>query len=364
MAAVRRTTMTEAAVVNLFLTVRVLLVGGILLILPRITRVGLLFGVYVGEAWADRDVARRLLGGWYRGCVILMMLSLLVGYGISLAGRPVAGNLTGTAVLLLGALGLYLRFYYRARELAPPVAAQQAVRATAPLDGGKPKGAGLAKLALGLCLLTSLAVFAYATVSYEAMSDRESPSFVTIMFVPSLNLLLSPMVALMALLTVGAKRSVRGGSGGRSVEAQDAFRATMAKLMSWTALLICTLMTLLSVRVIRMVLSDTRSLGVVTWLAAGVVFVFLIGSLIRIMKGYGQGGALRETGTVEAPLTNGLADNAHWVWGLFFVDREDPSIMVEKRFGIGYTLNYGNRTAILIVDLTALRWRQKEPSSD
>jgi uncharacterized membrane protein len=98
-----------------------------------------------------------------------------------------------------------------------------------------------------------------------------------------------------------------------------------------------------------MVLSDTRSLGVVTWLAAGVVFVFLFGNLIRIMKGYGQGGALRETGTVEAPLTNGLADNAHWVWGLFFVDREDPSIMVEKRFGIGYTLNYGNRTAILIV---------------
>ena len=56
-----------------------------------------------------------------------------------------------------------------------------------------------------------------------------------------------------------------------------------------------------------------------------------------------------EAGTVEAPLTNGLADNSHWVWGLFYVDRDDPSIMVEKRFGFGYTFNYGNRSAILIV---------------
>lgn len=339
--------MSEAVVVNLFLTFRVLLVGGILLILPRITRKGLLFGAYVGEALADRDVARRLLGSWYRGCVILMVLSLLVGLGISLAGRPVTGNLTGTAVLLLGGVGLYLRFYSRARKLALPAAAQQAAKATAPLGGGEPKGSGLAKLALGFCLLTSLATFVYAIVSHEgSWSDK---SFITVMFVPSLNLVLSPFVALIALLTANAKRSVRGGSGGRSVEAQDAFRATMANVLSWTALLVCAFMTLLSVQIIRIRLSEISSLGAGVWLMAGIVFVFLFGNLIRIVKGYGQGGALMERGTAETPLTNGLADNARWVWGLFYVDRDDPSIMVEKRFGIGYTLNYGNRTAILIL---------------
>jgi uncharacterized membrane protein len=72
-------------------------------------------------------------------------------------------------------------------------------------------------------------------------------------------------------------------------------------------------------------------------------------SLIRIVRLHGQGGALRETGSIESPLTNGLADNAHWVLGMFYVDRNDPSIVVEKRFGIGYTLNYGNRTAIMMV---------------
>ncbi len=339
--------MTEAAVANLALGFRVLLVGGILLLLPRITRRGLLFGAYVGEALADRDAARRLRGSWYIGCVILMVLSLLVGLGISWAGRPIAGSLTGTAVLLLGGLGLYLRFHFRARKLAPPAAARQAQRAAAMFLGGEPKGVGLAKLALGICLPAAVATFVYSIVSYDgSWSDK---SFITVMFVPSVNLVVSPFLAVIALLTATAKRSIRGGSGGRSVEAQDAFRATMANLCSWGALLIGAFMAVLSVQVVRIGLSEIRSLGVGVWVMAGIVFVFILGNLIRIVKGYGQGGALMERGSVEAPLTNGLADNARWIWGLFYVDRDDPSIMVESRFGIGYTLNYGNRKAILIV---------------
>jgi uncharacterized membrane protein len=338
--------MGEAVVVNLFLTVRVLVVGGMLLILPRITRKGLLFGAYVGEALVDRDVARRLVGSWNRACVVLMVLSLLVGYVISLAGQAVAGNLTGTAVLLLGGLVLYIRFHLRARELTPAVAARQAAKAAAPLLGGAPKGRGLAWLALGFCLLASLATYVYAIVSHEG--SWSGKPFITVMFVPSINLVLTPFLALIALLTTNAKRSVRGGSGGRSLEAQDAFRAAMANVVSWTALLTCAFMTFLSVQVIRVVRSEISSLGLDIGLTAGIVVVFLFVNLVRIVKGYGQGGALRETASVETPLTNGIADNAHWVWGLFYVDR-DPSIMVESRFGIGYTFNYGNRTAILMV---------------
>ena len=89
--------MTEAVVVNLFLTARVILVGGILIALPSITRKGLLFGAYVGETLADRDAAQQLRHSWYIGCVILMVMSLLVGYGISLAGRPSAAAIFRTS---------------------------------------------------------------------------------------------------------------------------------------------------------------------------------------------------------------------------------------------------------------------------
>ena len=355
--------MNEAGVVNLFTVLRLLLIGGIFLILPRVTRKGLLFGAYVGEEFAEGDGARRLVRHWYFSCVVLIIVSLVIGLGISLAGWPIAGNLICTAILLVAGLGLYLRMYYTAREMAPPAASRQAETAVAPLEQGEPKGTGLAKLALGICILASLASAVYATVSYEAMPQRvpihfglsgepdqwAAKSYVSVMLVPSLNLVISPFLALMALLTANAKRSVRGGSGGRSAEAQLAFRAAVANLLSGTALFICLLLSFLSVQTIRVGLSEIGSLGTGTlWIAAAMV-IFLLAALIRIITKYGQGGALIEEGSVEAPLTNGLADNTRWVWGVFYVNKDDPSILVEKRFGIGYTINFGNWIAVAIV---------------
>jgi hypothetical protein len=343
--------MGEAMVVNLFLTVRVLLVGGFLLILPYITRKGLLFGTYVGEASADRDAARMILSAWSRGCVFVMVFSLLVGYSVSLAGMPVIGNFTGTAVLLAGALAHYLRTYGKARRLVPQGVDRQAHTSVAPLVSGEPLGKGFAKLALGICLVVSGVTFVFAIVNSEG--SWLDTSFVTTMFLPSLNLVISPFFALMALLTADAKLSVRGGAGGHSIEAQREFRAAYTRLLGWVALLLCALMTVLSVQIIRMRLSQAGSFSPIDYLVAGfmasVFLVFCLVNLIRLVKNFGQGGALLETGTAEAPLTNGLADNTHWFGGLFFVDREDPSVMVEKRFGLGYTFNYGNWKAVLLV---------------
>ena len=355
--------MSEAAFVNMFTLIRVLLVGGILLILPKVTRKGLMFGAYVGEEIADGDAARELLRRWYFGCLGIMATALVVGFGISLAGHPVAGNFTATGILLLAALGLYLRMYYAARALAPPATARQAEQAVATLQEGEPKGAALAKVALGLCILAALATIVYATAGYDAMADRiptkfapsgepiawSAKSVVSVMITPTLNLVVSPFFALLALLTSRAKRSVRGGSGGRSAEAQDAFRAAVSNLLSFTSLFLCALMTVLSVQIVRVGLQEIQSIGMgFVWISIAMI-VFMSAALIRLITKYGQGGALIEEGSAEAPLTNGLADNTHWVWGVFYVNKDDPSIMVEKRFGIGYTINFGNKAAVVMM---------------
>jgi len=355
--------MSEAAVVNLFTVVRILLVGGIMLVYPLITRKGLLFGVYVGEEFAAGDAARALTRRWTVGCLTLMAVCLVVGLGISAAGYPIAGNLTATALLLSAVAGLYLRMYYAARRMAPASAARQADSAVAPLEVGEPKGATLAKFALGVCILASLATVVYSMLSYEAMPEIvpthyglsgeadawTDKSVVSVMLAPTMNLVLCPFLALLALLTAHAKRSVRGGTGGRSIEAQNAFRGATANLLSGTALFTCALMTYLSVQSIRVGLGEIPSLGTGIWWITGGMIVFLLGGLIWIIARYGQGGALMEQGSADAPLTNGIADNSQWVWGVFYVNKNDPSILVEKRFGVGYTINFGNRWAVLLM---------------
>jgi uncharacterized membrane protein len=42
-------------------------------------------------------------------------------------------------------------------------------------------------------------------------------------------------------------------------------------------------------------------------------------------------------------------DDTHWKGGIFYFNRNDPSIFVEKRFGVGWTLNFANPIGYIIV---------------
>jgi uncharacterized membrane protein len=79
--------------------------------------------------------------------------------------------------------------------------------------------------------------------------------------------------------------------------------------------------------------------GMTIWGLAltGVIVVFAV-SLFRA----GQGGSRVALSAGTAPVGDRTPD-ACWKWGLFYVNPSDPSILVEKRFGIGYTVNFGNR---------------------
>ena len=217
----------EAAVVNLFFTVRVFVVGSLLLALPRISRKGLMFGTYVGEEQVEGAGARELMRSWDLGSAAVMVVSLTVGWGISLAGRPIPGNLTGTVVLLVASLALYLWMYGKARRLAPPSAAQQAMRSSASLEVDEPRGHGIAKFALAVCVLGALASAVHATSSYGVMPDRipalanllgygdemRDKSIVAVLLIPSFNLVFTSFFALTGLLILTECDQGRPGAG-------------------------------------------------------------------------------------------------------------------------------------------------------
>ncbi len=52
---------------------------------------------------------------------------------------------------------------------------------------------------------------------------------------------------------------------------------------------------------------------------------------------------------------NNLDDDREWKVGMFYFNRRDPSILVGRRFGIGWTLNFGNpRSWVLIASLLSI----------
>lgn len=77
-----------------------------------------------------------------------------------------------------------------------------------------------------------------------------------------------------------------------------------------------------------------------------VIVVFIV-----MLLESGQGGNRRIASGGSEPIGDRTPD-ACWKWGgLLYVNLADPSIIVERRIGIGYTLNFGNRSAWLVLAL-------------
>ena len=56
---------------------------------------------------------------------------------------------------------------------------------------------------------------------------------------------------------------------------------------------------------------------------------------------------LNYTDNVPLEVTD-IDEDRYWKGGIFYVNREDPSIFVEKRFGVGWTLNFANPRGYIV----------------
>lgn len=74
----------------------------------------------------------------------------------------------------------------------------------------------------------------------------------------------------------------------------------------------------------------------------------------------GQSGSRLEVEVVDEPAegVTEVDDDRYWKGGLFYVNKNDPSIFVEKRFGVGWSLNYANPIGylVLIVPVAIILW--------
>lgn len=342
-------------------------VGGMLLVQPHVARRGLLFGVYVGEArWADEE-ARAITRRWTRWMVIGMAAAILGGLGPAALGIGPAplGLLLSMVIVVLVSYGAYLRAYFQARALAVPGSPTTAAAALVP---DPPHSLVLPLLSLVVALVGGSIAVSYAWLSYPHMPpmvpthfgpsgrpDAWSPrSFLSVMLLPLGAFALPTALGLSSCLTARAKRAVRLSDKGVSVAAQLRFRQANASFLAGTTIIVSVMMATMAVFGVRTALGLSAGLPRLSMALAVVLVVYAIAGSLYIAFRLGQGGSRLERQGASAPLTNGVADNSHWYLGAFYVNRDDPSFLVEKRFGIGYTINFGNRWALVVAALFAL----------
>jgi len=339
------------------LAIELAFVAVLLMVLPRFIRRGLLYGVYVGERDADSELAQAAHRTWYATILAACALAVAVFAAGGAAGAPEIGHAASILLLVAGVLLAYVR----AHRVALPLAVAGEPAPEAPLAGAPLGSSVLPLIAMAAALALGGAALLYGIAQYPTLPERipvhfggnglpdgwddRSPG--AALALPLMGIVLGGFTALFAWLIAHGRRSLRDTTDPAAVEAQDRFRLATARFLAAISVAVTGLMSWMGFRQIEVARGARQGLGAAPLVGGLGLAVLSLFGVVYLLARYGQGGAMLEGRTASAPLTDGLADNRKWkLWGSIYVNRADPSIFVEKRFGLGYTINFGNPTAI------------------
>ncbi|NMP24330.1 DUF5808 domain-containing protein [Sulfobacillus harzensis] len=170
-------------------------------------------------------------------------------------------------------------------------------------------------------------------------------------------LTLLPVVSTLVLVIAGhhlahVRRHLDPDQLGASNERQQVFVLRNQRLLAWMGLFVAYSGWLNDYRRWHL-LSMSPTLATALWLIPlGALIVY---SAI-LMVATGQFGS-RSSG-LRGPDNAYREDDRHWVAGQFYMNAADPALLVPKRFGYGYTFNWGRSEIWLcvVVLLTAYLW--------
>lgn len=168
-------------------------------------------------------------------------------------------------------------------------------------------------------------------------------SWFSVSSLPLMTLVLQGMLLFFngAMKQSGSKLQVQHKK--RSREQQLAFR----KYSSWLMFVVTVSVTLLMGYLQLTIISpETMSSSVTLAFTIGFLIVIL-GSVLYYTLKVGQSGTRISVSTQDVNQEGviDIDDDRYWKMGLIYVNRNDPSILVEKRFGIGWTVNMGHKVS-------------------
>lgn len=143
---------------------------------------------------------------------------------------------------------------------------------------------------------------------------------------------------------VKAKQVIESHDPEGSLERNRLFRYAWSVYCAIAGFLVTLLMCLMQLATLEQ--WDPNRITVVALSGVGIL---IIGAITLSLK-LGQGGSRIVLKERKNETMVHVADHdKHWKAGLFYWNPNDPAIFVEKRFGVGWSLNYGNPRSWLVL---------------
>ncbi len=310
--------------------------GAMSLLMPWYTRPDLFFGVTVPPEFRRTPPARRIALAYRTSLCALVALSAAIVIGMQ---RPVAALL----IHIFGTCAILIVAHHSASKYGSHRASAVEVDLSARPE--RMPGGALAPLLpfawllglgiwanLNIARLPARVIVHYGTHGPDRWVATTPQSVLALIGLPAFGCL---VVAATAYGVLHLSRRISTTGAAASSERQ--FRRL-------TVLLALTVEYLIAVLPMFMLLDAPRLL-MQTWLV--VLWTTLIIFFIRLVRA-GQGGTRLAARAKGALPVGDRTDDAHWLGGMIYVNRADRALFVEKRMGIGWTLNFGNLWACLL----------------
>ena len=364
--------MTDSLTLMVFLIAIVFLSGAILAATPWFMKKNECFAVTIPES-AQADVRFLAFRKRYAAAVLAVTLICAVALGVvsnvvlgkmssaadaaSLNAILVAAIVATATIPLIASFALMLHYRKRVkaikREEGWKAERDEAVAFIGFEEAPAPPSLAwnvvyvpivLITLALGLALYPSTPDLVPTHIDFAGNVNQWTPKGTALIAFPLLvEVFMAACFIFSHWMTIRSKKDVDPARPAISAYAYGAFARAEC------ILLLVSGSVLTAVLGIVMILMMTETLSMlVTMVLIIVATLVFVGATIAFSVVYGQSGSrlvkrLEENGDI-------IADNdEHWKAGIFYWNKDDASLILPKRFGVGWTMNWARPAAWVIV---------------
>ena len=330
-------------------------------VMPYIGRRTLTFGVSIPSGMHDDERLRKLRKAFSRNVVIMGILMSIISFllFIFLDSALAVGLMSGMVLLYIALISIiYIRAFkevkQRKYEQGWAADAQIVNVADTKFSASKRSVSALWFLIYIVIIVGTLllGVLMYDQIPSEVVMQTDLDGNVTRIAAKSVSLILfAPAIqAVMALLMGFIFWMMQRTPPVIDPEQQEVSSAQNTKFRyRWSAFVVFMGMAMLLIFLsMQLTFIGIMSQSLALWLPLSVAGAIVIAAIVLSIK-TGQSGNRISLGKTTDGKTIRREDDKYWKYGAFYVNKQDPALFVEKRFGVGFTINFGKPAAIAIL---------------
>jgi uncharacterized membrane protein len=345
----------------IFLMISIILVG-IQTALPFLVKRTVIFGITVPE----KHISNEKLTSYkksYALFVSLLSLVVLACYLIwALVSHPTEEQtvLIGTLIqfgIILFSLSLYFFYHGKTAQLKKKNNWMENLKQVKVTDlSVRAQDEMLPSYVYFLPIVITVGVIVYTIFQYDLLPEQipthwgisgKADAFTE---KTPMSVILMPLTLLiMQIMFLGIQVGTKNSGIKLSATGTNASRIrqlTLRKNSSWFMLIVSFLLTVMfsffQLTTIHPTLFEGSIMMVIPLIFLVVVLAGTIAFAVKV------GRSDKNTDEVTEEKISDFDDDSHWVGGLIYFNKNDPSIFVEKRFGVGWTLNFANPIGYII----------------